>query len=216
VTELPSFVSSLPVANLRKIQQGTMRYTWRGVLCNKNPFDLALYPMLLWQEKPRTIIEIGSKEGGSALWLWQTANAFHLGTRIISIDINQRAKLKHPHITFLQGDGRNLDAVLSEDVMASLPRPLLVIEDADHHYLTTLGVLRFMDRFLEPGEYILVEDGISVSFGNDTRQEGGPSRAVAEFIAEQASRYEVDRRYCDFFGPNVTWNPNGYLKRRAA
>ena len=33
----------------------------------KNPFDLALYLLLLRRLKPRTVIEIGSKSGGSGL-----------------------------------------------------------------------------------------------------------------------------------------------------
>lgn len=209
---LPSPISAVPRPNLRTIQTGTLRYTWRGVVCSKNPFDLALYPMLLWKEKPATIIEIGSKEGGSALWLWQTCNAFHIRTRIISVDIDQRAKVMHPYITFLQGDGRDLAATLSPEFMATLPRPLLVIEDADHHYLTTLAVLRFMDRYLRSGEYILIEDGICDSFGNEGRYDGGPNRAIAEFLEGRAD-YGVDRHYCDFFGHNVTWNTNGYIRR---
>jgi cephalosporin hydroxylase len=210
---LPSPICASPRANLRAIQSGTLRYTWRGVICSKNPFDLALYPMLLWQEKPATIIEIGSKEGGSALWLWQTCNAFHIKTRIISVDIDQRAKITHPRITFLQGDGRNLAATLSDEFMQSLAHPLLVVEDADHHYLTTLAVLRFMDRYLRGGEYLLVEDGICDSFGNEGRYDGGPNRAIAEFLQER-DEYEIDRRYCDFFGHNVTWNTNGYIRRK--
>jgi cephalosporin hydroxylase len=211
---LPSPISAIPRNSLASIQRGTMRYTWRGVLCNKNPFDLALYLMLLWQIKPATIIEIGSKEGGSALWLWQTCSAFHIKTRIISVDINQRARIKHPHITFLEGDGRNLCSTLSDEMMRTLRRPLLVIEDADHHYLTTLGVLRFMDGYLHPGEYILVEDGICDSFGNEHHYDGGPNRAIAEFL-DGRSDYEVDRHFCDFFGHNVTWNTNGYIRRLA-
>jgi cephalosporin hydroxylase len=210
---LPSPISAIPRANLRDIQRATMRYTWRGVLCNKNPFDLALYPMLLWREKPATIIEIGSKEGGSALWLWQTCNAFHIKTRIVSIDINQRARIKHPYITFLQGDGRNLSTTLSENFLNGLSRPFLVIEDADHHYLTTIGVLHFMDQHLRAGEYILIEDGICDSFGNHERYDGGPNRAIAEFLNQRAGSYEVDRSYCDYFGHNVTWNTNGYIRR---
>ena len=43
------------------------RYTYRGVPMLKNPFDLALYLLLLRRLKPRTVIEIGSKSGGSGL-----------------------------------------------------------------------------------------------------------------------------------------------------
>lgn len=206
-------ICDIPVKQLRTIQKGTMRYTWRGVLCNKNPFDLALYPMLLWERKPATIIEIGSKEGGSALWLADICARFGIDTQILSIDINQRAKVRRRNIEFLQGDGRDLGETLSDARMRALPRPLLVIEDADHHYLTTLAVLRFMDRYLAADEYILIEDGISVSFNNDGPQDGGPVRATHEFLAEHSGRYEIDTRYCDFFGHNVTWNPNGFLRR---
>jgi hypothetical protein len=93
--------------------------------------------------------------------------------------------------------------------MPALPRPLLVIEDADHRYLTTLGVLNFMDGHLRGGEYVLVEDGICDSFGNEGRYDGGPNRAIAGFL-DGRTDYEVDRHYCDFFGHNVTWNTNGY------
>jgi cephalosporin hydroxylase len=212
--ELPSPVSAIPRAHLSGIQKGTMRYTWRGVLCNKSPFELALYPMLLWKQKPATIIEIGSKSGGSALWLWQTCAGFRLKTKIVSIDINPRARFKHPRISFLQGDGRDLGATLTQSMMDELPRPLLVIEDADHHHITTLNVLKFMDRHLRSGEYIVIEDGICDSLGLTRGFEGGPNRAIAEFMAENADRYQIDRFYCDYFGHNVTWNTNGYLQRR--
>jgi cephalosporin hydroxylase len=97
--------------------------------------------------------------------------------------------------------------------MDELARPLLVVEDADHHYLTTMGVLGFMDSHLRAGEYILVEDGICDSFGNEGRYDGGPNRAISEFLDDRGADYEVDRYFCDFFGHNVTWNTNGYIKR---
>lgn len=191
-----------------------MRYEWRGVTCNKNPFDLALYPMLLWRERPATIIEIGSKEGGSALWLHDICKRFGLGTRIVSIDIDQRATVKRRGIEFHVGDGRDLSTVLTERILAALPRPWLVIEDADHHYLTTLAVLQFFRSKLKVGEYILIEDGICDSFGNEVNYDGGPNRSVAEFL-QDASEYQIDTDYCDFYGHNVTWCTNGFLRRIA-
>ena len=206
-------LSAIPRMNLRTIQRGTMNYRWRGVICNKNPFDLALYPMLIWERKPRTIIEIGSKEGGSALWLDDICIRFGLKTHIISIDINQRAKVRRPNIAFAQCDGRDLSPVLTPERVASLARPFLVIEDADHHYVTTKAVIAFMTPYLCCGEYLLIEDGISDSFGNQERLDGGPNRAIAEMLSKSPPPFEVDQRYCDFFGYNATWNTNGYLRR---
>jgi cephalosporin hydroxylase len=70
-----------------------------------------------------------------------------------------------------------------------------------------------MDRHMAADEYLLIEDGICNSFNNEARYDGGPIRAIAEFLGEQPLRYEIDTRFCDFFGYNVTWNPNGYLRR---
>src|SRR3984893_18585630 len=54
---------------VESIQAGSLQYSYRGIPMLKNPFEVALYPLLFWQVKPRTVIEIGSYLGGSALWL---------------------------------------------------------------------------------------------------------------------------------------------------
>lgn len=59
--------TSLPRETLLSTQQSLHNYTYRGVPMLKNPFDLALYLLLLRRLKPRTVIEIGSKSGGSGL-----------------------------------------------------------------------------------------------------------------------------------------------------
>jgi cephalosporin hydroxylase len=43
--------------------------------------------------------------------------------------------------------------------------------------------------------------------------DGGPLRAIHEFLARTNGRYEIDRTLCDTFGTNVTWNVDGYLRR---
>ena len=34
------------------------------------------------------------------------------------------------------------------------------------------------------------------------------------FPAEYSSEYESDRSLCDYYGLNVTYNPNSWLRRR--
>ena len=67
--------SALQLPLLDSIQNGTRAYMYKSTPCLKSPFDLALYQMLVWTEKPRTIIEIGSNAGGSALWLADLAES---------------------------------------------------------------------------------------------------------------------------------------------
>ena len=74
-------------------------------------------------------------------------------------------------------------------------------------------MLEFFHPHLDTGEYIVVEDGIISDLGNDAACNSGPHRALKEFLAAQQKSYEVDGAYCDFFGYNLTWNSNGYLKK---
>jgi cephalosporin hydroxylase len=179
----------------------------------KNPFDLAIYPLLLAQARPRTLIEIGSHRGGSAIWFADTAASLGVPMHVYSVDVAKVGELSHPSVTFLEGDARDLALVLADDLLAAMPRPLLVIEDSDHHFLTCLSVLNFFDRWLSTGEYIVIEDGVlSVMLVADL-YDGGPIRAINEFLRTSNDRYVIDRGYCDYFGRNVTWNVDGYLRR---
>lgn len=210
-----SALSAIPKKHLKHIFRGTMRYTWRGVLCNKSPFDLALYSLLIWQNKPRTIIEFGTKEGGSALWFHDLCRTFGLDTKIISIDIHQRAAFETEGISFISGDALHPEEALPDEFMKALSRPLLTIDDSAHLPATVLSVLRFMDRHLAVGEHIVIEDGILQSLGAEERFHGGPLPAVEQFLAERAGSYMIDTYFCDFFGSNVTFNPNSYLLKIA-
>jgi cephalosporin hydroxylase len=200
---------------LDHIQRGTLRYTYRGVPTLKNPFDWALYPMLLWETRPRTIVEIGSNQGGSALWMADTMRSFSIPCHIHSVDINPVSGLQIPDVTFHGGDARNLEQTFPAEFMQRLARPLLVIEDSDHQMQTTLAVLRFFDRWLASGEYIVIEDGIVAAMGEAAIYGGGPHAAIVQFLNERPGEYELDTRYCDWFGLNVTWNINGFLRRAA-
>jgi cephalosporin hydroxylase len=200
---------------LDSIQRGHFNYTYKGIPTIKNPFDLALYPMLLWEIRPQTIIEIGSAHGGSALWLSDLTRTFELSTQIHSIDLNPVTDLVVRGVTFHRGDATRLDETLLPEFMHRLPRPLLVIEDSSHEKDTSLAVLRFFHQWLRPGEYIIIEDGIVTELGLAEAFGGGPQAALAAFLDEYADYYEIDARYCDFYGKNVTYAVNGFLRRCA-
>jgi cephalosporin hydroxylase len=202
-------VSEIPYELLMKIQQGAMAYRYHGIPLLKNPFDLALYPLLLDRVKPRTLIEIGSHAGGSALWFADQLP----GMRVLSIDLQPPSGISHPAVTFLKGDARDLAGVITREAMQALERPLLVVEDSSHLSGTTAAVLDFFDPWLRPGEFMVVEDGILTAMRAAETYDGGPLRAIHEFLARTCPRYEIDRSLCDYFGTNVTWNVDGYLRR---
>lgn len=198
---------------LMKIQRGTMAYQYRGVPLQKNPFDLALYSLLLDRTRPQTLIEIGSYRGGSAVWFADQASLLGIDLRVLSIDLEVPATVARPSINFLRGDAHRLGEVLAPSVMDRLERPLMVVEDSSHLAGTTAAVLEFFDTWLRSGEYIVIEDGILSDMRVADLYDGGPLRAVEAFLEKNAGRYEVDRGLCDYYGRNVTWNVNGYLRR---
>jgi len=118
-------------------------------------------------------------------------------------------------VTFLEGNGRHLEQVLTRERLAAMPKPWLVVEDADHSYETSLAVLRFFHPHLAKGDYIVVEDGIISDLYPEScpGHSSGPHLALKEFLAREGASYEIDPHYCDFFGRNVTWATNGFLKR---
>jgi cephalosporin hydroxylase len=216
ITAVPYWMDAtrtmLPLRVLNTIQRGSFRYEHRGVTCIKNPFDLALYALLIGRTKPRTIIEIGSAHGGSALWFADQMRINGILANIVSLDINRVEKVTDDGVRFLQGDIHDLAASELPTILATCPRPLMVVEDGPHTFEGCSAALAFFSNYLRSGEYIVIEDGIL----RDIRMRelrNGPNRAIAQFIAGQTGRFLIDRDYCDFFGHNVTWNTNGYLRR---
>lgn len=97
--------------------------------------------------------------------------------------------------------------------LANCARPLMVVDDGPHTFDGCRSVMEFFHDYLQPGEYLVVEDGILNDLGY-RRLRNGPNRAIRWLLNEYPHSYEVDRAMCDFFGRNVTWNPNGYLVRQ--
>lgn len=212
--EQRSYLSKIDSATLHSIQNASHNYAYRGIPMIKNPFDMALYPLLIWNYKPKTIIEIGTKNGGSAVWFGDMLNNYGIDGHIYSLDIVKVEDVSHPRVTFIEGDGRKLENSFSKEWIESLPRPLLVIEDADHSYETTKAVLNFFSPYLQPNEYIIIEDGIISNLTNDPECNSGPHLGLKEFLSKHPGEYDMDQNYLDYFGYNFTWCTNGILKKK--
>jgi cephalosporin hydroxylase len=197
------------------IEQGIIGYRYRDIPTLKHPVEMALYTRLIWETKPGTIIEIGTQSGGATVWMSDILKTFDIDGRVVSIDLKPPTPSYCPaNVTFLKGDANDVGRTLTPDVLAEFTRPWLVIEDSSHHYKATLAVLKFFDPLLRSGEYIVVEDATILEMGDDAGRDGGPARAIVEFLQERRRDYEIDKRYCDHYGRNVTGSPNGYLLKK--
>ena len=198
------------------MQHGHISYHDKGIETLKCPFDLALYALLIWELRPRTIFRIGSNKGGSAVWLADQLRSYGIDGRVLSYDVDCVMDLEDPNVTFAFGDAAALAETITPDFIASLPRPFMVIEDSSHQRAHSLAVMTFFNPYLYEGEYMIVEDedAIISDLGIEDMFDGGSRAAIEEFLATNAEWF-VDQPYCAFFGPNVTWNVDGYLKKRS-
>ena len=210
------FRSSIPPPALDQLQSGTLAMDYRGVPFLKCPLDIALYLRLLSRARPSTVIEIGTKHGGSALWFADMLSASGIpDARVVSIDIEPAVSFSDSRIDFLTGDAADLSSVLTPGYLEGCKAPWLVVEDSSHLFRHTSAVLNFFHPLLRPGDYVVVEDGIlsQLTAPVYARYEDGPNRAVAAFLETWGSSYEIDTTLCDHFGYNATWNPNGWIRR---
>jgi cephalosporin hydroxylase len=212
------FASELSGQTLSGIQNGVLRSLYRGVPFLKSPFDIGLYLQLFSRSCPRTVVEIGTRHGGSALWFadQMTAHLSSRNVRVVSVDIDQIARVSDSRIEFLEGDAKALGSIMPPGYIAALPRPLLVVEDSSHRYEDTLAVLEFFHAYLAAGEFIVVEDGVVSQLPGENYEAylDGPNRAVTDFLNRHSPDYLIDTSLCDHYGFNVTYNPNGWLRRR--
>ena len=195
---------------LKDIEAGHFHVTYKGIAAIKCPFDYVLYQMIIWEVKPDLVIEIGTNKGGSTLYLADLL-AINWKGEIHTIDLPENREddslHTHPRIKVYKEGFINYNTSYLSNY-----NTILVIEDGSHQYTDTLAALNKFTPFVTKNSYFIAEDGIVTELGKEKEFNGGPQKAIAEFIKKN-SDFIIDRKYCDFFGPNTTFNVNGYLKR---
>lgn len=182
---------------------GALARTYKGLINIKSPFDLALYTRLIWEIQPRTILELGSFQGGSGLWFAdQMSILCENPGEVHSFDLHTQRiheNAKHPLLTFHQVDLSDIEN-LDKNLLMKLPHPWLVIDDA---HVQVFSIFSYLSQLLMSGDYYVVEDVISML-----------SRAVFDGLqlVEQAG-FLVDTYYTDAFGINVTCAPNAWFRK---
>jgi cephalosporin hydroxylase len=184
---------------------------WLGVPTQKCPLDLWIYQQMLFELRPDLIIETGTYNGGSAMYLASMCDLLGNG-RVMSIDIAPQQPLpSHPRVEFITSSSTAADIVARvQSEAAAVPGPVFVILDSDHSYGHVRDELAAYHCVVTPGSYLIVEDtnvnGYPVlpDFGP------GPMEALEEFLPAHPE-FEIDRR-CERF--MMTFNPSGFLRRR--
>ncbi len=196
-------------------QQTWLNTFWRGVHVHKCPTDLWVYQEILYETKPTVIIETGTANGGSALYLAQIGELLG-GVRVITVDItNDRPPTPlpvHASITYLTGsstDPRMLDEVRKRIQPGDR---VMVILDSDHREPHVRAELEVYPGLVTPGCYLIVEDTNVNGHPVYPLHGPGPMEALAGFLPSHPE-FEPDRGREKFM---LTFNPNGYLRKSGA
>lgn len=215
--------SDLPQSAWRPLTNNYHLQNWKGIPMDKSPLEIALYPMLIYELRPNTIIELGAETGGSAVWLADQLELFDIKGLVYSVDIDlslldEKAKAQ-PKIKFLEGDCNQIDRVLSTTLLSTFPHPWLIIEDA---HVNLVGILDYFDNNgLQSEDYLIIEDTNKALWEEWSDWEdrefiermGSKLDLVKTWFMKHDDEYLIDTYYQDMFGYNGSKNWNSIFKK---
>ncbi len=191
-------------------ESGVWRNTfWLGISTQKCPLDLWIYQEIIFELRPDLIVECGTADGGSALYLASLCDLVQHG-KVVTIDVEDRpGRPKHKRITYVLGSSTTRE---TSDRLSRLTRGLgrtLVILDSDHSKAHVLEELRIYSKLVTVESYLIVEDTNVNSHPVLPEFGPGPMEAVDDFLKENRE-FVIDRSRERLY---LTFNPRGYLKR---
>lgn len=184
---------------------------YRQVPLVKCPFDYVMYQMIIMDVKPDLIIEIGTFKGGAALYYSDLLSLIDGYSEVHTIDIESNIESdlikNNPRIKLFTNGYQNYNIDLAKRFSK-----IMIIDDGSHKYEDVSNALSIFSNIVSKDSYFIIEDGVISDLGLQSEFNGGPERAINEFLL-QNNNFIIDRKYCNFFGNNATFNPNGFLKK---
>jgi cephalosporin hydroxylase len=175
--------------------------SWRGVPCQQFPSDMLRYAEVLHELRPPWVLECGTADGGTALFLADMIGAPRPDGHVVSIDSDPRpVSIDHPRLTLLKGDVMDPGIVTMAAAMANLHGGGMILLDDDHscaHVLAELGV------YAPLADYLIVQDTL---MGYLPQYPDNPRQAVEKWLPGHPE-FAQDPE------PDPTNHPGGWLRR---
>ena len=201
----------------------THHFTWLGMPIIQLPQDIIAVQELIWQIKPRLIVETGVARGGSVVFYASLLELLGGDGMVVGIDIDirshNRARIEsHSMFRRIQlVEGSSIDQAVVRHVheLAAGKSPVLVVLDSNHTHDHVLAELNAYAPLVGRDSYIVVfdtvvEDMPAGSFPDRPWDKGNnPKTAVKEFLRTN-SRFEIDRELENRL--QITVAPSGYLR----
>lgn len=94
---------------------------WRGVVVLKSPLDYCIYQLMLQEIKPATIIETGTFNGGTSLWMADLMKFHNVKTHVYTLDIDltyvNPALKGREDVTIIKGDCNKIEEAFPGDML---------------------------------------------------------------------------------------------------
>jgi len=214
IRTLKELIKKIVVDEFHKVYYNVPRRTWSKTFwlncpAQKCPLDLWVYQEIICEVQPDIIVESGTADGGSALFLASVCDLMNRG-QVITIDIEDNlARPRHQRITYLLGSSTSDEIVKVVGSAIAGKEKVMVILDSDHHKEHVCNELKIYSTFVTKGSYCIVED--TNIHGHPVRKDfpAGPMEAVDEFLRGNKD-FVIDTSREKFF---LTFAPNGYLKK---
>jgi cephalosporin hydroxylase len=197
--------------------------TWFGEPILQAPQDMFALQEIVFNTKPRFIIEAGVAWGGSLLFYSTLMEALG-GERIIGIDhyipddlrdrLGSFGRLSD-RITLINGSTIDEHTISQVKTIIGNSREVMVVLDSDHTHEHVLKELRLYSPMVGKGYYLVcsdtvieyqpVQEYVSRPWGHGNN----PATALREFFKEN-NRFEVDRALSNKL--LISCIPGGYLR----
>lgn len=189
--------------------RGTLDVSWRGISMIKCPMDLLIYQEIIVEKRPDIIIETGTYNSGSALFMADVCSLINNG-HIITIDVNKKDFIKHDRISYFTGYSIQDDLVKQIISVIEPTDKVMVILDSDHRKENVSKELEIYSLLVTSGQYLIIEDTNLNGNPVNPNHGAGPKEAVDNFLFKN-NNFTIDQSKERFL---LTMNPNGFLLKK--
>ena len=185
------------------------QWEWCGVPIIRHPDDIVLQQEIMWNLKPKSVIETGIARGGSLTLSASLMEMVGNQSKVLGLDIQilpHASEALKPwtldgRIQLVECDSTSnvaVDAV--NDFLMSTQTPVLLVLDSNHSHKHVLTELRVLTPMLPIGSIVMVADTIVEEMPKNYYPDrpwgrgDNPLTAVKEFL-DSNPEFQIDQRW---------------------
>lgn len=185
------------------------QWEWCGVPIIRHPDDIVLQQEIMWNLKPKHVIETGVARGGSLVLSASLMEMVGNQSKVLGLDIqifpHATEALKswtvNGRIELVETDSTSTVAINAvKDFLRNTQEPVLLVLDSNHSHKHVLGELQALALILPVGSVVIVADTIIDEMPTDYYLErpwgpgNNPLTAVKEFLDSNLD-FQIDQRW---------------------